>query len=259
MRLEAVERRVLGAVRFLDATTLLPVRSPLAVGGDGLRLLRNRQGLYVLVEAPGLAEHTVSFPAPPPNPGVGGLRAELSVSDPGGRYLPRGLTLRLPRDPDPEHAEQEGSLFRPVDVLLYPAPAASVAPGWAVIRATVVRAGTGAPLAGALLRVARKSDGLVLARALSDWREPVQGEALVAVPGVPITTWGDGKPNAPVLVNEVPVSLAAFFDPAFDPAAGRAPDPDRLELLRAGLPSAQVDLSLASGRTEKQTLTVAVP
>jgi hypothetical protein len=238
-----VDLGILGAVRFLDAATRLPVGAPLAVGGDGVRLVRNRQGLYVLAEA-------------------SGPRAELTVRDPGGRYLPRSLALDLPRDADPEHADQAGSLFRPVDVLLYPAPAASVAPGWAVIRATVVRAGTRAPLSGALLRVVRKADGEVLARALTDWRDPVQGEALVAVPGVPITTWGDGEPEEPVLVNEVPVSLEAFFDPAFNPAAGAAgkpPDPDRLELLRAGLPSAREDLKLASGRTEKKTLTVAVP
>lgn len=259
MRLETVERRVLGAVRFLDATTRVPVRSPLAVAGGGVRLVRNRQGLFVLLQAPGLEAHSASFPAPPPQPAVGSLRVELAVSDPEGRYLPRRLALDLPRDPDPEHAEQEGSLFRPVDALLYPAPAAAVAPGWAVIRATVVRAGTRAPLPGALLRVVRKSDGEVLARALTEWRDRVRGEALVAVPGVPITTWGDGDPDEPVLVNEVPVSLEAFFDPAFDPAAGLAPDPDRLELLRPGLPSAREDLKLASGRTEKKTLTVAVP
>ena len=262
MRLELADRRVLGAVRFLDAATRLPVGTPLAVAADGLRLVRNRQGLYVLVEAPGLESHAASFPAAPPHPAVGGLRVELTVHDPGGRYLPRSLALDLPRDPDPAHGDQETSLFRSVDVPLYPAPAASVAPGWAVIRATVVRAGSRAPLAGALLRVVRTSDNAVLARAVSDWREPVQGEALVAVPGIPITTWGDGEPEEPVLVNEVPVTLEAYFDPLFDPAAGPAgkpPDPDRMELLRLGLPSAKADLKLASGRSETKTLTVAVP
>ena len=259
MRHEAFEPRVLGAVRFLDAATRLPVAAPLAVTGEGLRLVRNQQGLYVLVGVPSLETHADSFLAPPPHPAPGGLRAELTVRDPGGRYLPRRLAVKLPRDPDPDHSDQEDSLFRPVDTLLYPAPAASVAPGWAVVRATVVRAGTGEPLGGALLRVVRKADGEVLARALTDWRDPVRGEALVAVPGVPITTWGDGEPEAPVLVNEVPVSLEVFVDPQFDPAAGPAPDPDRLDLLRLGLPSVHEDLRLASGRTEKKTLTVAVP
>jgi len=259
VRLERVERRVLGAVRFLDATTRLPVRSSLRVAGEGVRLVRNLQGLFVVQEAPGLAAHVEAFLAPPPHPALGGLRVELAVSDPGSRYLPRALSLRLPRDPDPAQAEEDDSLFRPVDALLYPAPAASVAPGWAVVRATVVRAGTGEPLAGALLRVVRKSDGEVLARAQSEWRDDVRGEALVAVAGVPVTTWGDGAPDEPVLVNELPVALEAFFDPAFDPAAGRAPDPDRMELLRLGLPSTQEDLKLASGRTEKKILTLAVP
>ena len=259
MRHEAFEPRVLGAVRFLDAATRLPVRAPLSVAGDEVRLVRNQQGLYVLVGSPGLEAHLDSFVAPPPHPALGGLRAELTVRDPGGRYLPRRLALRVPRDPDPAHADQEDSLFRPVDVLLYPAPAASVAPGWAVVRATVVRAGSGEPLGGALLRVVRKADGEVLARALTDWRDPVRGEALVAVPGIPITTWGDGEPEEPVLVNEVPVTLEVFVDSLFDPAAGPVPDPDRMDLLRGGLPSAFEDLRLASGRTEKKTLTVTMP
>lgn len=241
MRLELVERRVLAALRFLDATIGLPVQAPLTVSGAGLRFVRNRSGLYVLTEAPETAA------------------VEVTVSDPGGRYLPRGLVLSLPRDPDPAHAGEESSLFRPVDVFLYPAPAASVAPGWAVIRATVVRAGTGEPLPGVLLRVVRKSDGLELARTLSDWRERVRGEALVAVAGLPITTWGAGKPQDPVLVGKVTVTLEAFFDPDFDPAAGRAPDPDRVDSLSPGPPSASMELDLSSGGTKVETLTVAVP
>jgi hypothetical protein len=212
MRLELVETKVLCAVRFFDTTTELPVRSPLVVTGDGLRVARNRQGLYVLVEAP---------EAP---------TAELTVSDPTGRYLPRRLVLSPP----------QSSLFLPLDARLCPSPAATAAPGSAVIRATV-RDGDGKPLGGVLLRVMRAGVAKPVAYALTDWREPVKGEALVAVPGKQFLSWTQS--------DEVLVSLEAFFDPA----GPWPPDPDDLESRPM---SAQVSLALTSGCIEKVALTV---
>jgi hypothetical protein len=233
----------------------MPIRRPRDVSGEGIRLTRNLRGLYVLSLVAGLETHETSFAAPPKSPGVGGLRRTMTVSDPSGRFLPRRHTLRLPLDPDPAHADQPGSLFQPIDVPLYPSPAALVAPGWSVIRATVVRQGSGEPLPGALLRVVRTSDSKVLARGVSEWRGATVGEGMVAVAGVPITTWGDV--DQPVVVNEVPATLEVFFDPQFDPARD-TPDPDRLEAARAGLPSATASLKLASGRGLAKTLAVAV-
>jgi hypothetical protein len=256
VRLDLLDRRVVGAVRYLDATTGLPIRRALDVAGEGVRLMRNLRGLYVLSQVAGLEQHELTFPAPPRSPGIAGMRMTLTVSDPAGRFLPRSHTVRLPRDPDPAHADQEGSLFRTIDVPLYPSPAALVSPGWSVIRATVVRQGSGEPLPGALLRVVRTSDSKVLARGVSEWRGDTRGEALVAIAGVPITTWGDV--DDPVVVNEVPATLEVYFDPQFDPA-GDTPDPDRLETARAGLPSATASLKLASGRGLAKTLAVAVP
>ena len=45
---ERVERRVLGALRCVDATTLMPIDEPLAVSAPGACLLRNQSGLYVI-------------------------------------------------------------------------------------------------------------------------------------------------------------------------------------------------------------------
>jgi hypothetical protein len=255
--LELLDRRVLGAVRYVDATTGLPIRRQLDVGGLGIRVMRNVRGLYVLCEAPELALHTTTFQDPPKSPTVGGLAVTMSVADPIGRFLPRRHTVLLPRDPDPAHAEQADSLFRAADVPLFPSPLAPIGAGWSVLRVTVVRQGSGAPLPGALLRVV--SGGNVVARGLSEWRGATAGEALIAVPGVPVTTWGDDAPGTPVVVNEVAGVLEVYFDPRFDPAAGEAPDPDRLEAARAGLPSASAAVQLASGRLLTKTLPVAVP
>ena len=258
MRLEAVERRVLGAVRYLDATTGQPVGRLLDVKGQGVRLLRNLRGLYVLAAAPGLEEHPPSFQQPPASPAVGGLTVRLSVADPTGRFLPRTHTLALPREPLASKADQEDSLFRPVDVRLYPAPAASLSPGWAVAR-VAVRDGAGRPLPGALVRVLRASDSKLLASGLTEWRGAAVGEALVPVAGIPITIWGGDAPDEPVVVQKVPAVAQAFADPFFDPAAGLAPDPDRLEGARAGLPSASKNIDLASGREVVVTLSVTMP
>ena len=96
-----------------------------------------------------------------------------------------------------------------------------------------------APLAGALIRVVRSSDSVRLALGLSDRR----GEALVAVPGIPTTTFDAG--DGPVLATEVDISLETFFDPS---QVGSTPDPDALEANRAGLRSSSTPARLAAGR-----------
>jgi hypothetical protein len=241
---------VLGAVRFLDAVTGLRILDPLVVSAPGVRWLRNRLGYYVIADAPGLARATESFGEQPADVPVGSVPIALTVRDPGGRYLPRRGTLRLPRDPDPSRADEPESLFRPVDVRLFPAPAAGTAPGWALIRATVFAGQTDRGLPGALVRVLRQRDGRHLASGLSDRR----GEALVAVPGIPVTTWEEGE--GPVLATQVEVTLKAHFDPnAADP-----PDPDDLEARHLGLSaSGDVNRSLASGQTLVATLAVTLP
>ena len=151
------EQRVLGAVRFVDGTTRQPVSRELTVTAEGVRWLRNRRGIYVAAEAPGLGSHAAAFSAPPTEPALASVTVTISISDPAGSYLPRRAVLGLPRDPSPGAAES-ASLFVPVDVTLYPAPAARVFPNWALVRVAVADADTGAPLAGALLRVIRNGD-----------------------------------------------------------------------------------------------------
>lgn len=259
---ERTERRVLGAVRLIDANTGQAIVRPLAVAATGLTFARNGRGLYVITGAAGLEAHTAAFPAPPAQPALRSLAFTLRVADPGGAYLPRLAALALPRDPDPANAGSDDSLFRPHDVALLPAPAGEVAPGWAVVRAAV-QDGAGNPRGGALIRVLRAGNGgaggtALLARGLTEWRGRTAGEAFVGVPGIPATTFGEeGGDDAPVVVSEIDVEVEAIFDPALDLSLpGAAPDPDVLEANRAALSTATVPARLAAGRTISVRITI---
>ena len=247
---EAVDRRVLGAVRFVDATTALPVAAPLRVATGGARLVRNRRNLFVVVDAPGLEEHTAAFLAPPAAPPPASVPVPLTVRDPERRYLARRATIHLPRDPDPAHADQPQSLFQPVDVPLYPAPGAPLAAGWAAVRAGGVAAGQDTPLAGALIRVLGTSDNSRLALGLTDDR----GEALVPVASIPVTSWSTDDDDE-VVTTAVDVTVQAVYDPA----APTVPDPDDLEARQELLPRVSQTAQLAAGRVVMVRLAVPLP
>lgn len=261
---ERADRRVLGALRCVDATTLMPIDEPLSVSAPGARLLRNRSGLYVIQSWTRLATHEDVFEAPPAAPAVGSESLVLDVRDLSGRYLSRRVAIALPRDPTPANLGLAGSLFRPVDVPMYPAPSAPTGANWVELRATVRETATGDGLGGALLRVV--SAGAVLARGSTDWR----GEAFVPVAGVPITTWST-EPGA-VVVTEISASLECYFDaamgtrtPAADVRAGIAPvsaplpDPQAIENGRAALPQSIVPAVLAAGRAFNVAISIPVP
>jgi hypothetical protein len=249
MRVEQLDRRVLGALRLIDAPTRRMIGAPLSLSAEGARLVRNRSGLYILFGAPGLRAHVGMFDVPPSTPALGSLALRLTISDSRGMYLPRQSQIRLPRDPAPNVAPGLDSLFRPIDVTLFPTPSAAVEPGWALVRATVTRVGVPQGIAGALLRVLRASDSALLARGQSDAR----GEALVAVPGVPITTWGAG--DGAVLASAVDAILEVFVDPNAGPIA----DPDDLEARRATLRTASASIKLTAGKPVVVALEVAWP
>ena len=261
---ERADRRVLGALRCVDATTLMTIDEPLAISAPGARLLRNLSGLYVIHGWTRLQTHEGAFDAPPVSPAVGSDSLVLEVRDPSGRYLSRRVAVLLPRDPTPENMESPGSLFRPVVVPMYPAPSAPAGANWVELRATVRETASGDGLGGALLRVV--SGGNVLARGLTDWR----GEAFIPVAGVPITTWST-EPGA-VVVTEIAASLECCFDPGMGtrtPAAnlraGLAPlslplaDPQAIEDGRAALPQSTEPVVLAAGRAFSVSISIPVP
>jgi hypothetical protein len=250
---EAVDRRVLAALRFVDATVRRPVTDAFEVTGAGVRTIRNRIGLHVIIEAPGFAAYADAFLAPPAVPAA---ELTLTVRDRSRRYLPRRLTVALPRDSEPGHADQAGSLFRPIDVALFPSPTAIAGVGWAVLRLSIKQTGTSRGLPFAYVRVVRAADDQLLATGLADER----GEAMVAVPGVPVTSWSTSATASPT-ASTVPVRVTAYFArDAFDAATGGYPDPDRLEATFSSLPrSSETSFDLASGREEARRIDVTLP
>lgn len=262
---ERAERRVLGALRCVDATTGAALDRPLRVQApDGARIQRNRSGLLVIHEWLPLAHHAAAFATPLDDVALGSQALMLTVSDPQGDYLPRLVRVALPRDADPANADQPDSLFRPLTVPMYPSSTGRVGSNWACISVSVFEQGSGDALGGVLLRVV--AAGAVRALGLSDWR----GEALVPVAGVPVTTWST-EPGA-VIVTRISADLQAVADPLSvvrTPQAtvqlGRVPsalplvDPAAIETARAGLPQATAVVSLAAGRPLHISLGIDLP
>lgn len=262
--LERVETRALGALRFVGAATGVMITTPmrLSVENDAARFLRNRGGVYVISSWAPLAAHEQAFAEPPDEPATGSIDMTVDVSDPSGRYLPRRVTVRMPRDPDPAAGGAE-SLFRPVDVPMYPAPRAATGTNWSVLRVSVSDGSSGDALGGVLLRVRR--NGELLARALTDGR----GEGLVPLAGIPLVTFGED--DDAVVVDAVNVTLHAVFDPdqgtrmtaAALGAGARAPapvvDPNALEADADTLPSETLALSVAARRSQRVAITLDLP
>ena len=264
VELERVERRVLGALSVVDATTGVRILDGVALASDAdVRLQRNGSGLYVIVHADALVAQESSF-APPTAPAIGSVSIGVRIDDTFGRYLPRLATVALPRDPTPADDPPAGSLFASVALALYPSASARTGANWATLRVTATETHTGDALGGALLSVT--VGGNVVARGLTDWR----GEALVAVPGIAVTTWSDDPGE--VVAFETAASVQLLFDPAAGtrtPAAqvvaGKPPatlpcvDPDAIAANAASLNSVSANASLATGRSQPLSLTLALP
>lgn len=266
MMLERIEQRVLGALRLTDRVTGVPLTRPMRLSADNAALVRNASGCYVVTAARGLELHTAAFLQPPATPALGSIACTFTIHDPQQRYLPRIITLRLPRDPDPAHAENADSLFRPLDVAMYPAATAPIFQNWSTIRAAVTQGPdprTAPPLRGALLLVIDEADGTRLASGISDER----GEALVIVPGVPVTKFADegdgdggggggggggghghgGGDEPPVVVNTLPVRLEI----SLGPGAVWPVNPDVLEANHEANRRLSMPLTLSTGRMER--------
>jgi len=253
MPIERVEQRVLGALQLVDSVTQTPVRRALKVASDSATLVRNRRGWYVITRARGLEDHSEAFLQPPAVPAIAANEYRFEISDPHKRYLPRMLRLRLPRDPDPAHVGNDNSLFTPRDVAMYPAGTASLSHNWSSIRVSVSRADD-SPVAGALIRIIDIEDDSVLASGISDER----GEALVIVPGVPVTQFageeerggGHDDDALPVVVNTLPVRLELSVG-----AATPWPvDPDLLQQQHVANRRVTMDLTLSTGRMERAVI-----
>lgn len=254
---ETVDRRILGAVRFIDGNTGLPIRAPLQLRADGVKFQRNTRYEYIIMRAGGFNQYTRTF-LEENLPTIQPTAVSIEISDPGGRYLPHLAAVDLPRDSDPANAGNDDSLFQPIDLSLYPSPTMSAATGLANIYASVADQ-TGAPLGGVLLLVTRDEDEAIIARGLTVWHGRTTGEALIPVPGLKtlrnIVAEDDDdddddedEENGVVLVESTAVTITAIADPAFDPVDSY-PDLDHLETNADTLKVGSGSLNLAPGKS----------
>jgi len=253
--IDRLDSRVLGAIRLVDVTTGTPLLGSLVISAAGVTGVRNRSGLFVLTHVDGFEDYEASFEtAPPAKPGDAPVpvTVTLTASDPTGCYLPRIARVTLPRDADPANAGTATSLFTPLDVPMYPSPTAGADPGWALVRVSVRRQGTGDGLPGAFVRVVKATDSTsVLARGFADAR----GEAFVPIAGLPTVVWG-ATTDQPVLARDVDAVIEAYFDAA---TAGSPSDPETLEAGRAALPKATTAVKVSSGREVTALIELALP
>lgn len=269
-QLENSDRRILAALSCVDAITGSPIRQGITLQAPSTRISRNQTGHFILSTAPGFADYQNSVYledlSNPPTP----QPITLSISDASGHYLPRTFTLTLPRNPatDPGSLTSPDSLFSPAQIPLFPSGLLPINPGWAVLRSTVTNSASQQRLPWALIRI--EVDGRQLL-AQADHR----GEALIAIPGLPITTWAttNGTPSnpAPVTTRDFTANLTVRFDSAVTPLPANTdflnfnnpnqtyiPDPDDLNSDRPSLLTGSLTVLIASGRDSPFPLAVSL-
>jgi hypothetical protein len=209
---EPVDRRALAALALLDPFGR-PVTGAIRVAAAGIRVIVKREGRLALLEAPGFAEYTADFAAPPATPLVRSQTVMLDLRPADRGLLPRRIALKLPRNPDPALFAQPESLFAEVPVAFAASPRVTLTGNGAILRASIHRASDGAMVENALVR-ARTPDGLFTAWALTD----AAGEAALVFPALPLSFIGPGSTTlsattAQVVVDADPAS-ARFTDAA---------------------------------------------
>ncbi len=227
---EILERRVFGAIEFVDDLTDTRVRDPLHIRAPGVGWLRNRSGLYVIRELDGHAAYTRQFDDAPSTP----VRSDFSlqVEDPRGRYLPRTVALSLPRllgTPASPVADAD-DVFWPVRIRLWPAAALPVRAQWAILRLTLEVAGTNPPqgLANVIVETRPQVAGLLVQHTMTDRH----GDALIVIAGAP-PVLPDGGPAGLTREFSAGVTLVLDSQVVRSSAAKAAPPiPDPARVLR---------------------------
>lgn len=204
--IELIDRRVFGAIEFIDDLSETRVLSPLRIDAPGVQVLRNRSGFYVVREVDGQDAYTRAFDNPPARPARSELM--LNVQDPAQRYLPQRIGLALPRWlPDgAETVDDADNALKPVMVRLAPAAGMPLQSAWAVLRLKVAITGSATGLANVLVEAQPALPGLPLRRSFTDRH----GEALVVIVSAPPLLPLAGPPAG--LTREFPVALTLVLD-----------------------------------------------
>ena len=255
---ESVDRRILGAFVCVDAITGASVVNPMTVTSPQWRVKPNRSGIYVIFDGPGFRPLTTQF-LPDASWPQAPTSFEVTLQDPSRRYLPRRAMVKAPlkvpaiassatasaTNPAAVAALQDStSVFDPQEVPLYPAPSAPVGPGWAVIHVSVTGA-SGAGLPWAVLQFTRGDTS-----AVTTCQADASGEALLAVPGIPISAVQTSATTTggPVTSTTIAVTVTAYFDPAIPTPAGWIPDTDAFNISASTVKSSSQSVQLGAGQ-----------
>jgi hypothetical protein len=218
MMLENVDRRILGALRCVDAVSRTPIAEFIAVHSPTLDIRRSSSGSYVVFNAPGMRDFTTKFDVAPPGPAATPFEVIIEPASTG--YLPRRAQVAMPRT---VKLDGPNSVMVPQDIPVYMAPSATLLPNWAVVRVAVKKAGTitDERLPWTVLRITRDSDAALLATGMSDKR----GEAVLAVAGLGQSANQNG--GGAVVATTVDATVTGLFDPSnLQQPKDWLPDPD---------------------------------
>lgn len=188
-----LDRRVLAALELVDAATGERITAPMALASPSLGFVRNRSGLFVInamtprtAQERQLAAHLAAFDEAPAGLATGAMGFPVTVTDPAARYVPRIVSIALPRG---------AAAGEPVKVAMFAGPAAPVGQNWSGVRASLKRRSSGqeVPLAGARLSLLRANDDQLLGSGIADAR----GEVLALAVGIPIIDFTTTPPPSP--------------------------------------------------------------
>jgi hypothetical protein len=215
--IENVDRRVLAGIRCVDAITSMSILDPLKVTAGPLSLRRTLSGVFAVMDAPGVKRNPTQslFPAAASWPAP--VNYEIRIDDPALRYLPRRATIAAPQPLPPDVSAaattttappgQPGPVTVPQVVVLYPGPAAPLAPNWAVIRVSVTSSDAAATaLPWAVIQVTG-----IAAAALVGVTNNL-GEALLAAPGLGLKL--SSNSTGSVTETTFPATVTVHFDPS---------------------------------------------
>lgn len=201
---DLLDRRAIALLALVDSYGA-QLTGPVRIGNDALRSVLKPGGRIALLDAPGFAAYTAAFDAPPAAPNVATLTLAIDLTPAHRGVLPRRITLRLPRKPNPAQRADADSLFQPVMVSFSASPRVAVQGEACILRVSVRRSGDGALVENALIR-ARSSDGKHTSWALTD----PAGEAALVFPALPVSFPGPG--GAPS--RTIDCALVVHADPA---------------------------------------------
>lgn len=201
---DLLDRRALALIALVDPFGR-PLVGPAQLTGNGLRTAAKPGGRWAVLGCEGLEAHVGAFEAAPASPAQGSVDCVIDIRPADGALAPRSAVVPLPRDPDPDHKDEDDSLFAPVTITLLPSPRCPIPATSAAVRVTVRKRNDGRRVANALVRVA-SDNGQFAAQSVTD----AAGEALVIVSDFPMSFTGGGGS----VTDGLPAKVTAVADPA---------------------------------------------